>query len=216
MSDAEYDGRSTLVAASRKAVVLRLNTGTVGNFSLRHGEGMLITPTGIPPDDLTPEHIVAMDMAGHWTGRFRPSSEWEIHARVYQTTAAGAVVHAHPDHSVALSSLRLPILPFHYMVAGFGGDVVPCASYETFGTPALADAVVAALGATYSGCLMANHGIVTHGRDMQTALARADKLEALARQYLMALSAGAPILLTPAEMAGVHARYGSYGQQPDT
>ncbi|PZU83928.1 MAG: class II aldolase [Shinella sp.] len=206
--------QETLIAASRKSVTLGLNSGTVGNFSLRHGSGMLITPTGIPPEDLAAEQIVEMDFDGNWEGRWRPSSEWAIHARIYETTSSAAVVHAHPDHCVALSALRRPIPPFHYMVAGFGGDEIPCAEYACFGSPELSEAIVRALGNSYSACLMANHGIVTTGVDLATALNRAAKLETLARQYLLALAAGEPVLLSRDELAEVHARYRSYGQQP--
>lgn len=202
-----------LVDATLKSLALKLNSGTAGNLSLRHGEGMLITPTGIPPHELAPEQIVEMDLRGNWQGRWKPSSEWAIHARLYQTTSAGAVVHAHPDHSVALATLRRPLPPFHYMIASFGGDIVPCAPYACFGTPALAETVIEAMGTTYSACLMSNHGIVTIGPDLATALTRAEKLEMLARQYLLARMGGEPVLLTPDELTEVHGRYSSYGQQ---
>ena len=207
------DPRVALVEATLKTVELKLNSGTAGNLSLRHGEGMLITPTGIPPRDLSPEQIVEMDLKGNWEGRWKPSSEWAIHSRLYQTTSAEAIVHAHPDNCVALAALRRPMPPFHYMIAGFGGNTIPCAPYACFGTPALAETVVAAMGTTYSACLMSNHGIVTTGRDLAAALARADKLEMLARQYLLACAAGEPVLLTEEELAEVHSRYGTYGQQ---
>lgn len=209
----ETAARMALVEASRRSVAIGLNSGTVGNFSLRHGEGMLITPTGIAPDALAPEQIVAMDLDGAWIGGWRPSSEWAIHARLYATTNAGAVVHTHPDHCVALAALRRPIPLFHYMVAGFGGSEIPCADYACFGSAALAETVVAAMGTTHSACLMANHGAVTIGPDVDTALARAEKLETLARQYVLARSIGEPVLLTQAELADVRARYGTYGQQ---
>lgn len=209
----ELAAREALVAASRRSVAIGLNSGTVGNFSIRHGAGMLITPTGIVPDVLAPEQIVAMDLAGHWAGDWRPSSEWAIHARLYATTTAGAVVHAHPDHCVALAALRQPIPLFHYMVAGFGGGEIPCADYACFGSAALSETVVAAMGTTYSACLMANHGVVTIGPDVTIALARAEKLEMLARQYVLARSVGQPVLLTPEELVEVRSRYGTYGQQ---
>lgn len=209
----ETAARMALVEASRRSVAIGLNSGTVGNFSLRHGEGMLITPTGIAPDALAPEQIVAMDLDGAWIGGWRPSSEWAIHARLYATTNAGAVVHTHPDHCVALAALRRPIPLFHYMVAGFGGSEIPCADYACFGSIALAETVVAAMGTTHSACLMANHGAVTIGPDVDTALARAEKLETLARQYVLARSIGEPVLLTQAELADVRARYSTYGQQ---
>jgi L-fuculose-phosphate aldolase len=211
---APTDPRAALVDAARRAEALGLNGGTAGNFSLRHGAGLLVTPTGIVPAALTPDSIVAVDMAGNWSGAFRPSSEWAIHARLLAARPeVGAVVHAHPDHCVALSALRLPIPPFHYMVAGFGGDTVPCAPYACFGTAELADAVVQTMGAAHHACLMANHGIVTTGPDLDSALARAVKLETLARQYLLARLAGEPALLSPAEMEVVRARYAGYGQQ---
>lgn len=208
------DPREALVAASRASVALGLNSGTVGNFSLRHGAGMLITPTGIAPEALQAGQIVEVSLDGRWQGDWRPSSEWAIHARLYETTAAGAVVHAHPDHCVALAAMRRPIPPFHYMVAGFGGEEIPCADYACFGSAELAETVVRALGTTYFACLMANHGVVTIAGSLDTALARAQKLETLARQYLLALSAGTPVLLTHDELAAVKARYADYGRQP--
>ncbi|MCA0277589.1 MAG: class II aldolase/adducin family protein [Proteobacteria bacterium] len=210
---APSDPRVALVEATLKTVELKLNSGTAGNLSLRHGEGMLITPTGIPPRELGPEQIVEMDLEGNWEGRWKPSSEWAIHSRLYQTTSAGAVVHAHPDNCVALAALRRPMPPFHYMIAGFGGNIIPCAPYACFGTPALAETVVAAMGTTYAACLMSNHGIVTTGRDLASALVRAEKLEMLARQYLLACAAGEPVLLSEEELTEVHSRYGTYGQQ---
>lgn len=205
--------REQLVEAARLCFDKGLNSGTAGNLSLRLGDGMLITPTGIPPDYLQAEQMVEMDFAGNWRGQWKPSSEWAIHARIYQTTAASAVLHAHPDHCVALSSLRKPLPPFHYMIASFGGNEVPCADYACFGTPALAETVVAALGETYNACLMANHGIVTIGPSLEKAIARAEKLEMLARQYLLIRAAGEPVLLNDQAMAEVHARYSTYGQQ---
>lgn len=206
--------RQALVDASLQAVALRLSTGTAGNISLRHGDGMLITPTGIDPGEMRAEQIVAVDLDGNWSGSWKPSSEWSIHAQIYRNTDAQAVVHAHPDYCVALACLRQPLPPFHYMVAGFGGNEVPCARYEPFGSPALADAVLEALGSRYNACLMANHGITTFGADLRSALRRAERLETLARQYLLARAAGEPVLLTPADLSEVHGRYATYGKQP--
>lgn len=213
--------RQSLVDAMQTAARYGLNSGTSGNISLRCDDGtvgdFLISPTGIRPVLLMPDQIVRMDSQGRWQGRWAPSSEWEIHLRILATRAdVGAVVHAHPDHAVALSCLRRPVPAFHYMVAGFGGDQIPCARYECFGSPALADTVIEALGDRYHGCLMANHGIIACGPDLETALARAERLETLARQYLYALSAGTPVLLSADEMRTVHERYRSYGQQGPT
>lgn len=207
--------RAALVEAARASVRLGLNSGTVGNFSLRHGAGMIITPTGILPEAMSPGQIVEMDFEGNWQGRWVPSSEWAIHARILAARSdVGAVVHAHPDHCVAVSCLREAIPAFHYMVAGFGGTEVPCAPYACFGSPELASSVAYTLRDSLNACLMANHGMVATGPDLATALSRAAKLETLARQYLLARSAGAPVLLTPGEMIDVGARYKIYGKQP--
>jgi L-fuculose-phosphate aldolase len=214
MTGQQAQGREALVAAARESVRLGLNSGTVGNFSLRHGAGMLITPTGIRPEEMLPAQIVEIDLSGGWRGDWVPSSEWAIHARIYAARPdAGAVVHAHPDHCVALSCLRQAIPPFHYMVAGFGGETVPCAPYACFGSAELAQVVAATLGTAFTACLMANHGMVALGADLAAALSRAAKLETLARQYMLARSAGEPVLLTAREMVEVAGRYAGYGQQ---
>lgn len=208
------DPCETLVEAARQSVALGLNAGTAGNFSLRRPGGLWITPTGIPPESMTPDQIVAMTSEGTWKGDWRPSSEWAIHAQIYAARpAVCAVVHAHPDNCVALSCLRLPIPAFHYMVAALGGDEVPCAPYARFGTGALARAVAQTLGTGLHACLMANHGMVTLGPTLEVALSRASRLEMLARHYLLARAAGEPVLLTEAEMAEVAAGYMTYGQQ---
>ncbi|GGO34548.1 fuculose phosphate aldolase [Gemmobacter aquaticus] len=210
-----HDAAEALVWAALDAEQRGLNSGTAGNFSLRHGAGLLITPTGIPPAEMRPDQIVSMALDGSWQGTWRPSSEWAIHARILAARPdVGAVVHAHPDHSVALSCLRQAIPAFHYMVAGFGGTEIPCSPYACFGSGELADTVVTTLGSRYHACLMANHGMVSVGPDMATAIARAAKLEMLARQYLLALRAGNPALLNADEMAEVAGRYREYGRQP--
>lgn len=206
--------RHILIEAARTAKALGLISGTAGNFSLRQPGGLLITPTGIPPEAMEPGQIVAMDAQGSWEGEWRPSSEWAIHAHIYAARPdVGAVVHAHPDHAVALSCLRLPIPAFHYMVAALGGAEVPCAPYARFGSAELAAAVVQTLGTGLHACLMANHGMVSTGPDMATALSRAARVEMLARHYLLARASGDPVLLTAAEMAEVAAGYTTYGQQ---
>jgi L-fuculose-phosphate aldolase len=98
------------------------------------------------------------------------------------------------------------------MVASFGGDLVPCARYEPFGSDALAMAVVEALADRYRACLMASHGMIALGATLPQAADLTVKLETLARQYILARQAGEPVLLTPAELAEVHRRYPYYGK----
>ncbi|MBZ9676484.1 class II aldolase/adducin family protein [Mesorhizobium sp. ES1-1] len=207
------DPRQTLVDAVRHVAAKGLNSGTSGNISLRLDTGMLITPTGIAPDALGRASMVEMSLDGEWQGTVRPSSEWNMHAAIYRAIPeAEAIVHAHPDHCVALSCLRESIPPFHYMIASFGGDDVPCSDYAPFGTEELAQAAVRALAGRNS-CLLANHGMISFGPSLAIALARTQKLETLARQYLLARSVGRPVMLTEEELGVVKTRYKTYGQQ---
>jgi L-fuculose-phosphate aldolase len=206
--------RAELMAAMEEAQRQDLNRGTAGNLSLRTDIGMLITPTGIPVDRLSPDMMVSMHLDGAWSGDWRPSSEWAMHAAIYQAfPRAAAIVHAHPDHCVALSCLRIALPAFHYMVASFGGDDVPCAEYAPFGSMALAQSTVAALR-DRTACLLANHGMICFASRLSTAVAQAAKLEMLARQFWIARSIGAPVMLDSAQMEEVIGRYQTYGQQP--
>ncbi|PJE26469.1 L-fuculose phosphate aldolase [Pseudooceanicola marinus] len=210
----EDDIRTALIEASRACIAQGLSNATAGNISIRFGAGMMITPSGIPPEEMRPEMMVPCTFDGTWQGHWKPSSEWALHAALYAARPrAQAVVHAHPTHCVALSCLRKPIPAFHYMIAGFGGEEIPCARYETFGSAALARSVAATLGHRYHACLMANHGMIALGPDLATALTRTGKLEALAQQYLLASSVGTPVLLPSEEMARVAEAYENYGYE---
>jgi len=113
-----------------------------------------------------------------------------------------------------LESYHRPLPAFHYNVAEFGGEDVRCAPYATFGTPELAKLAAAAIVGR-SGCLLANHGMIVHGRSIAHAMPQAIRLEALCRQYLLTLAAGGPRLLTPDEMQAAILRYSTYGQQTE-
>jgi L-fuculose-phosphate aldolase len=99
------------------------------------------------------------------------------------------------------------------MIASFGGNEVPCADYRVFGSDALAYEIVRAMG-NHRACLMASHGMVVWGRDMAHATLLAEKLETLARQYILACQIGEPVLLSETELDEVRARYGYYGSKP--
>jgi L-fuculose-phosphate aldolase len=191
-----------------------LVTGSSGNVSARLDQGMLITPTGAAGPSVTPESLVRTTLDGMWEGPLLPSSEWQMHAAIYARHArAQVIVHTHSDYATALASLRQPLPAFHYDVVGFGGAEVRCAPYATFGTPQLAQAASDAMDGR-TACLLANHGMICHAATADAALAAAIRLEALARQYLIARAAGEPVLLDAAQVAAALARYAGYGQQP--
>lgn len=213
MNMSSQDLRQSLIDASLDADIERINVGTTGNMSIRIDSGMLITPSGIPSRKLEPDTIVAMDLDGQWSGNVKPSSEWALHAAIYKARPeVQAVVHAHPDHCVALSCARIGLPAFHYMIAGFGGDDVRCSRYATFGSPELADVTVEALE-NRTACLLANHGMVTVGSTLAEAYGRALKLETLARQYMLCRSFAEPVLLNDKELVDVKQRYKTYGRQ---
>lgn len=189
------------------------NHGTSGNVSCRAGEGILITPTGANTSNLTRDRLVRLRADGTAIGKGIPSSEWHMHLAILNAYPhVNAVVHTHSDCCVALSCLRKPIPAFHYMIASFGGNDVPCASYATFGTKALGDSAVAAL-ATRKACLLANHGMIATGSSLEAAFNFTVKLETLARQYILACQTGEPSIISDEEMGRVLERYANYGKK---
>jgi L-fuculose-phosphate aldolase len=206
--------RTALAELYRELGERGLNVGSAGNVSARCKGGMLITPSGISGETVTPKSLVQMDLLGNIKGQAAPSSEWQMHAEIYRRVpAAEVIVHTHSDYATALACLNLPLPGFHYSVAAFGGDDVRLAPYVTFGTPALALAAAEAISGR-TACLLANHGMICHGPSMRAALLAALRLETLARQYMLARAAGEPRLLTADEMAAARERYRTYGQQP--
>jgi L-fuculose-phosphate aldolase len=194
---------------------LGLIIGSSGNVSERTDRGMIITPSGGSPDGVRPDGMALVSLDGSRLNDAPPSSEWEMHAAIYRDfPEAACVVHTHADACTALASLNRGLPPFHYMVVQFGGPNVRCAPYVTFGTPALAAHAVKALKGR-SACLLANHGMILYARDPDEALSRALLLESLCRQYLLALSAGKPRLLSVKEIEAAKERFRTYGPRRD-
>jgi L-fuculose-phosphate aldolase len=188
------------------------NVGASGNLSVRTREGLLITPSGIPYDQLGPASMVALDPAGAPLGAGKPSSEWRFHCDIYRTIpAAGAIVHSHSPHATALACLGRAIPAFHYEVAFAGGADIRCADYATFGTQALSDNVLRALEGRQA-CLLANHGMLAYAENLDRAMALAAKVEQLARIYALCLAIGEPRLLDTAEMERIQDLFLDYGQ----
>ena len=211
----ETDIRREIIEACLELNATGLNQGTSGNISVRHEERMLITPSATPYSEMTPEMIVSMDlsgdMTGSWDGPLAPSTEWRIHWQLLKARSdMTAVVHAHPPYCTALAILRRSIPACHYMVAAFGGTSVRCAGYHTFGSAELAELAIGALE-DRTACLLANHGMIAGGRGLAQAMWRAVELEAIARQYHLALQAGDPVILGDREMEETLARFAGYG-----
>jgi len=202
--------REQVLATARAMNRHGLNRGASGNVSARDGKGFWITPSALPYDQCTPEDMVWLDWAGQVKGRRKPSSEWRMHADIYRTyQQAGAILHAHSPYCTTLACLERPIPAFHYMVAMAGGDSIRCASYATFGTQALSDRVIEAL-CDRSAALLAHHGMICHGADLDRVLALAIEVETLAQIYLQALAVAEPPVLPAGEMAEILRRFKDY------
>ncbi len=204
-----------IVAAMRTLDRKRLNRGASGNISLRcpeAGDGFWITPSGIPATELTVDDIVHVDGRSQVHGRWRASSEWRFHRDVLAARAdISALVHTHSIHATAFAICRQPIPAAHYMVAAAGGAEIPCAGYAVFGSQALSESIVTALGARYQACLMANHGMLAGGPSLARALWLAEEVETLAHQYALACQIGRPAILDAAAMNAVQAGFAGYG-----
>lgn len=212
----ETELRSELVRIAKRLDEHGLNRGTSGNLSVRFGEGMLITPSGMGAEGLGEDDIVFVNMDGAARGRWQPSSEWLFHRDIYaQRPEVDAVVHTHSVAATALACLRKDIPPFHYMIALIGGDTIRCAKYATFGTQELSDNALAALQGR-KACLLANHGMIAAGADLAEGLRITVEVETLSEMYLRALQAGEPVLLSAAEFQAAKKRFASYGKPEGT
>ncbi|MEU2425775.1 class II aldolase/adducin family protein [Streptomyces sp. NPDC007851] len=210
---AEADAWWELVGTARRTVADGLVVGTSGNVSVRVGDTVLVTPSGVPYDRLTPEDVTGVDLDGRQVlGTFAPTSELPMHLAIYRSTGAGAVVHTHAVHATAVSTL-VPELPaIHYMSGALGG-AVRVAPYATYGTEELAGNMLRAL-AGRSGCLLRNHGAITYGSTLSEAYDRTAQLEWMCRLWLTASTVPglAPTLLSPDQMAEAAEKLRGYGQ----
>jgi L-fuculose-phosphate aldolase len=194
-----------------------LNQGTSGNISHRVRDGMLITPTSLPYDQMKPTDIVEMAYDGTYAGAHRPSSEWRFHRDIMQIrTDINVILHSHSVYSTTLAIHERNIPSFHYMVAVAGGNDIRCADYACFGTQGLSDNALQALEGR-TACLLGHHGLIVLAEGFEQALWRAIEIETLAKMYVHALALGEPPRLSDEEMAQVHQqiRRMSYGQAPD-
>jgi L-fuculose-phosphate aldolase len=191
-----------------------LSVGKSGNLSARVKDGFLITPTGVSYDELEPEFIVGVDLNGNIiSGQLKPSSEWPFHRAIYASRdEINAVIHVHSPYATGIACTHQDIPAFHYMVAIAGGDSIRCAPYATVGTEALSRNALEALTG-HRACLLANHGMIALGENIQSAFSLAQEVETLARQYWISKQAGDPVLLENEEMAIILEKFKTYGKQ---
>lgn len=211
LSTLENELRKQLVDIYNQLVSLGLNRGTSGNCSVRLGSQILITPSGVSAKDLTPEAMVKLDSFGNVVGSGKPSSEWQFHCDILSSRLdVNAIVHTHSLHATVQACAHKEIPAFHYMIAVAGGDTIRCAPYETFGTKALSLGAIKALENRYA-CLLANHGSIALGNNLNDALALALEVETLCEQYTYSQLLGGPHILSKSQMDEVLEKFKNYG-----
>lgn len=190
-----------------------INQGSSGNVSVRNAHGFLITASGVSYAKMKPHHVVQMDLDGGYHGEFFPSTEWRMHMDIYRARPeAQAIVHVHSPYATALATMRKSVPAFHYMIGVTGGTSLRVSDYAEFGTQALSDTMLKAM-IDRTACLLANHGQICFGPNLDKALWLAKEIETLCHQYWAAITAGKPVLLEDAEMVSVLKRFKTYGKQ---
>jgi L-fuculose-phosphate aldolase len=207
----EYAVRQSIIEACRGLERLGVNQGTAGNISLRWTDGLLITPSGLPYEEMGADDIVFMNMDGSYEHELTASSEWRFHRDILrQRMDVNAVVHAHPTYCTAFAMCHMEIPAAHYMIAAVGGPTIRCASYASYGSPELSKAVLEALS-DRAGALLGNHGMIATGPDLREAMWLAVEMETLARQYAAALQVGTPRVLADEEIDKTVEKFKNYG-----
>ena len=214
--------RDEIVRACGKLSAAGLVVGTAGNVSVRVGDLVAVTPSGVDYAELAASDVGVHRLDGTPVeAPLAPTSELPLHLAVYGAdtradtgagTGAAAIVHTHSVAATAVSTLADEVPAIHYYVAMFGG-AVRVAPYATYGTDELASNAVHALRGR-TACLLGSHGAVTTGQDLKAAYDRSVYLEWVCDVYLRAAAAGTPRLLPPGEVEAVAAKLASYGQRP--
>lgn len=203
-----------------------LTPGHSGNISARYpvesdGETLsfLITPTGVPYENLKPRDIVLVskdiktgDVSWDRAG-LDPSSEWQFHLSAYEANEeVKALVHTHANYATTIACANLEIPAFHYMVAAAGGKIIPLVPYAIFGSKKLSDGVAKAFK-NYKACLLAHHGLLTGEKNLAKAMELTEIVEDLAKQFWALKQLGKPKLLSDRQMNDVIKKFETYGQQ---
>ena len=207
--------KAELIKYSKKINITNLSVLRSGSISVRAKEkgvdGFYITPSGMKYSSLKTRDIVFVSLKGVFDKKKgKPSSEWRFHQDIYvNKKEAKAIVHAHSTCATAVSSHQKNIPAFHYMVAVAGGEDLKCTKYATFGTKQLSKNIIKALK-NRSACLIANHGQVAFGDNLEKAFELAQEIENICHQYINALRIGIPKILSKKEMKIVLGKFKNY------
>lgn len=207
--------RQEIVIYCQKMLKLGLTKGTGGNISIldREQNLLLISASGQDYFEMTAEDIPVLNLQGEVIeGKGKPSSELSMHLQIYKAySEARAIVHCHSVYATALSMLREDLPASSYLIASAGGNNVRCANYASFGSKEIGQAAVEALQERFA-CLLANHGQIAYGPSLEKAFSIAATVEECAQTYMIARSAGNPVILDENEMELMVEKFKSYGR----
>jgi L-ribulose-5-phosphate 4-epimerase len=193
---------------------------TAGNVSARvpGRELMVIKPSGVDYDDLTPDRMVVCDLDGRPVdGALAPSSDCAAHAYVYRAMPeVGGVVHTHSTYASAWAARGEPIpCVLTAMADEFGGEI-PIGPFALIGGDDIGKGIVSTLSRHRSpAVLMRNHGVFTIGRDARAAVKAAVMCEDVARTVHIARQLGEPTAIAPEDVDALYDRYQNVYGQPE-
>ncbi|HUI59868.1 MAG TPA: 3-oxo-tetronate 4-phosphate decarboxylase [Steroidobacteraceae bacterium] len=204
--------REGICAFGESLLARGLTFGSAGNISARLDDGWLMTPTNACLGRLDPESLSKVDLHGNAVSGDKPTKEAFLHLSMYaERPRAGAIVHLHSTHSVAVSVLAdldphepIPPITAYYVMKIGKLALLP---YYPPGDPTLANAVREVAG-RHHAVLLANHGPVVAGKDLETAVYATEELEETAKLFLM-LRGQKLKLLTPEQVAELHRKFPS-------
>ncbi len=211
--------RAEVCALHAELTRYQLVIWTAGNVSARvpGRDLMVIKPSGVSYDDLTPANMVVCDLHGRVVeGELAPSSDTDAQAYVYrQLPHVGGVVHTHSTYATAWASRGEPIPCALTMMADEFGGEIPVGPFALIGDDSIGRGIVDTLTQSRSAAvLMRNHGVFTIGKDARSAVKAAVMCEDVARTVHIARQLGEPIAIDPAHVDSLFDRYQNvYGQR---
>ena len=207
----EYE-KEQVVRYGKKLIDRRLTTGSGGNISVYNREKNLvaISPSGLDYYETTPEDIVILDMDGNLVeGKHRPSSEAGMHLAFYKNRAdVSGIVHTHSKFATAIACMGWELPAVHYLI-GMAGHRVKCTGYATYGSDELAKKALETIGDS-NAVLLANHGLIALGEDVDRAFSTAEHLEFVSEVYYLTKTLGTPNILSDENMDEVMKKFGTF------
>ena len=207
----EYE-KEQVVRYGKKLIDRRLTTGSGGNISVYNREKNLvaISPSGLDYYETTPEDIVILDIDGNIVeGKHRPSSEAGMHLAFYKNRAdVSGIVHTHSKFATAIACMGWELPAVHYLI-GMAGHRVRCTGYATYGSDELAKKALETIGDS-NAVLLANHGLIALGEDVDRAFSTAEHLEFVSEVYYLTKTLGTPNILSDEDMDEVMKKFGTF------